>query len=1565
MKKNTLFFLCLVICANWLSNAQSADYISSSKHAPTYSDGNAIFLLSAVDEATLYYDKSSNKVVLSDTNHKTNILYEVNRGEIGNSILINGNGNDNNLTVDTSIIQLGIDILYKGGAQKTETGDILTLDGSGKFDTIEHRFINENDGSVVFDNQTTVTYIGLEPVIDNLNVVNRIFSFTGAAETITLGDDLIANDGVSLIDSNLGESVTFTNPTASLRINTEALGGSGADTIDVEGLDGLFDANLNIVAGTDDEVVFDTNPTDIGNGDYTIAAQTIIVRTNVSTGTAGELTFNAFENIEVRSGAVVSTVDGDLTFNANAGGTGSGPEFLAILLNSGNVLTSGAGDIDFTGVGSSAGGGSTRIGIRSFNSSTIETQGTGSISLDGRGGNGSGVNIGVRIDGATTFVRSNGAGINIVGVAGNGTSVDNTGVYLSDGVTIEDTTTGMITIVGTGGTGSNSNRGIVLLNNTSEVRTNGGGISMTGIGGNATGSSNRGILLTNGLVNDLSAGNIVINSTGGSGINNNEGIALTGDSAITATDGNLTIGGIASATGTNNNGIRLTDSSLNSTNGDIDITGTAGSATSSGFRISDLIGQVDAGGNVSITTTNGPFTTAAGVPAIDFVNGSSVTVNGETNPGFDVQGILTIAGNTSLSLGDILSINFVGVMTPNPGTNFDQLDITGSVDITDATLNLIDGVGGLMADGAVYTIINNDGSDAVVGTFNGQPNGSLIPFNGQNFFIFYDGGDGNDVELVLDSQPIAVCQDITVQLDATGNVSIVPADIDNGSSDADGPVTLSLDITSFTCADVGPNTVTLTVTDTSGNMSSCTATVTVEDNILPSVACMDITIQLDGAGNATIVPSDVNAGASDNCGISTIDIDISTFDCSNVGPNNVTLLVMDVNGNFNSCVAVVTVEDNVLPMAVCQDITIQLDLTGNVSITPADVDGGSSDNCGISTTSIDISSFDCSDLGPNDVVLTVTDVNGNISMCTAVVTVENNNGLNAVCQDITVQLDAAGMAMIIPSDIDGGSVNNCPGGNAYSIDIDTFDCTNVGPNNVVLTVTDASGNSSSCTAVVTVEDNVLPMVLCLDITVVLDGSGMVSIVPADVDGGSSDACGIDTITIDIDTFDCTNVGPNNVTLTVTDFNGNVSTCVAVVTVEDNDVPVAVCQDITVQLDATGTVTILPIDVDGGSTDNCGNTVSTLDIDTFDCTNVGTPVTVTLTITDPGGNMSSCTAIVTVEDNVDPMAVCQDITINLDSNGMATIVPADIDGGSTDACGISSVSISMNTFDCSNVGPNNVTLSVSDVNGNTSSCVAIVTVEEENAVPMAVCQNLTVPLQQDGTATITPQNVNAGSSGEGCFNGLTLDIDTFDCSDIGTPVTVTLTVTNGNGDTSSCTAIITIVDSIGPEVTCPEDQLIEVIDTFILPDYFATGEATAIDNCTDPVTIFSQDPPAGTALGFGVYTIELTATDDFGHSGTCSFELTIGDILGVEDEALLNTIILYPNPAKEFIMIDNPQNVELKQLLIYDLLGRQVQVENLEGIGTTKSIDVSNLQSATYLFVIQSENGQLIKQVVKK
>ena len=144
---------------------------------------------------------------------------------------------------------------------------------------------------------------------------------------------------------------------------------------------------------------------------------------------------------------------------------------------------------------------------------------------------------------------------------------------------------------------------------------------------------------------------------------------------------------------------------------------------------------------------------------------------------------------------------------------------------------------------------------------------------------------------VQDQQaPVAICQNVTVQLNASGNGSTTATAVNNGSSDACGIASLALSQTSFVCSEVGANNETLTVTDVNGNMSTCTTTITVEDNIAPVAICQNVTVQLDASGNAGITPAQIDNGSSDACGIASYALDITTFNCANVSGNTVTLV---------------------------------------------------------------------------------------------------------------------------------------------------------------------------------------------------------------------------------------------------------------------------------------------------------------------------------------------------------------------------------------------------------------------------------------------------------------------------------------------------------------------------------------------------------------------------------------------------------------------------------------------------------------------------------------------------
>ncbi|MDN4634750.1 hypothetical protein QCD71_24915, partial [Sphingomonas sp. PsM26] len=79
--------------------------------------------------------------------------------------------------------------------------------------------------------------------------------------------------------------------------------------------------------------------------------------------------------------------------------------------------------------------------------------------------------------------------------------------------------------------------------------------------------------------------------------------------------------------------------------------------------------------------------------------------------------------------------------------------------------------------------------------------------------------------------------------------------------------------------------------------------------------------------------------------------------------------------------------DNTPPTAIAQNINAYLNAGGAVTVTPNQVGGNSTDNCSIATMTLNNTTFNCSNLGANPVILTVVDPFNNVSTANAVITV--------------------------------------------------------------------------------------------------------------------------------------------------------------------------------------------------------------------------------------------------------------------------------------------------------------------------------------------------------------------------------------------------------------------------------------------------------------------------------------------------------------------------------------------------------------------------------------------------
>jgi len=354
--------------------------------------------------------------------------------------------------------------------------------------------------------------------------------------------------------------------------------------------------------------------------------------------------------------------------------------------------------------------------------------------------------------------------------------------------------------------------------------------------------------------------------------------------------------------------------------------------------------------------------------------------------------------------------------------------------------------------------------------------------------------------------------------------------------------------------------------------------------------------------------------------------------------------------------------------------------------------------------------------------------------------------------------------------------------------------------------------------------------------------------------------------------------------------------------KDAIAPTAVCQNITVNLDPSGNATITAEQVNNGSSDACGIASMSVSPSLFTCANIGAN-TVTLTVTDNSGNVSNCSATITVKDVTPPTPICKNLVVQLDQNGTASIIASQIDNGSSDVCSAVSLSVSPNNFTCLNLGPNTVILTVTDVSGNSSTCNATVTVEDK-ILPAITCA---ADITQDNDlascgAIVTITNP---SSTDNCtvasVAGVRSDNLAMNAVYPKGETTITWTATDQSGNSVNCLQKVTISDNEVPVIVCPANVTVEVNAS---SNPSATGFATATDNCTaSPVITFSDVWAAGSCVGTGIITRTWTAKDEALKTATCVQKITIIDTntpaISCPDDITVNNAIGLCNAVVNF------------------------------------------------------------------
>ena len=605
------------------------------------------------------------------------------------------------------------------------------------------------------------------------------------------------------------------------------------------------------------------------------------------------------------------------------------------------------------------------------------------------------------------------------------------------------------------------------------------------------------------------------------------------------------------------------------------------------------------------------------------------------------------------------------------------------------------------------------------------------------------------------------------------------------SDNCSGDVTASIVFTPGTlvadpsCPNSGIITHKWIVNDGCGNIAEATQEITVTDNVKPVFANVPAatTISCDET-----VPEDPGTvTASDNCSgdvtasiVFTPGTLVADPSCPNSGIITHKWIVNDGCGNIAEATQEITVTDNVKPVFANVPAATTISCNETVPGDPGNVTA--SDNCnGDVTASIVftpgtlVTDPSCPNSGIITHKWTVNDGCGNIAEATQEITVTDN--VKPVFANVpaatTISCDET-----VPGD--PGTVtasDNCNGDVTASIVftpgtlVADPNCPNSGTITHKWTVNDGCGNIAEATQEITVTDAIDPTFTTPeDITIYTDATCQFDAsveVTGDVND-EADNCSTDlnATFVDRDTVpgNCNGEKVINRIWILTDGCGNFATGSQIITVKDTIDPTfnetLPAAEITAECDAVVEADVLT------ASDNCNSDVPVVFTETKtdgDCANSYT-LTRTWTATDDCGNETSFTQTVTVSDNTAPEVTCNDITVQLEANGSTTITVDDINGGTTDACSdIDTMFISQATFNCDNVGENEVTLIVIDECGNASTCTATVTVEEGDAncglqpfkanndiLSFVYCPDETVSGELDLFANdegFTPENVN--------------------------------------------------------------------------------------------------------------------------------------------------------------------------------------------------------------------------------
>ncbi len=567
--------------------------------------------------------------------------------------------------------------------------------------------------------------------------------------------------------------------------------------------------------------------------------------------------------------------------------------------------------------------------------------------------------------------------------------------------------------------------------------------------------------------------------------------------------------------------------------------------------------------------------------------------------------------------------------------------------------------------------------------------------------------------------------------------------------------------------------------------------------------------------------------------------------------------------------------------------------------------------------------------GTHNVVFSFSNGCGNTETTSRTVTIINNIPPNILCLSSTSvglgpwnldddpEPDTEAACVYVDSLIvESGTFHPCDTDFELSFSADSivkkmcFDCNDIGINILTIYAIDIYGNVSSCIDTLDVQDN-NDIDICIDpkdcateiqdTTISLESGCIVFVGNTDFDVTQmNDECGELTITNDLTGTSTLNgaqlmLGVNTITWTIS--NGPITVdCPQTITVIDEIDPTISCgDDISLSTsDFAGCEYIqMGSGLDPGFNDNCNianvyhDYVSAPSIVTLDgaAFPIGETV-VTWTVEDEAGNSDMCQITVTIIEGADIECNPIDVTINLDENGVASIVPGDVINPGTAECGgVPTVSVEPLDFDCGDIGDNPVTIKLF-IGQDSVVCTANVTVQDVLFPTITCAPEIQVFDTNDGdlgcSHSVADGSLDPVVASDNCDNftithnyDMAVNNTTLDGAEFPVGMTVvewTITDNGGSGLSSNCDIMITVVDNTPPDCVDQGTIPLEIavgdevtLTTSLLPNAYT-------DNCGIESIIFN--PPTLDCSDEGLVDVTITVTDVNTNASDCVVEFDV-------------------------------------------------------------------------------------------